>query len=169
MALKRAVRTGGDFLDLKQLVRDSNGECLAIFRIKEFQASEKATGFEGLNLPVIADVLVCSGPRSGEVHLGERFIGAITSALRGVRNPKVAKGETEQAPVNEVGDEIVTRLKILNPNAANAGVVGDEPSDAECDAIEKIYDDGKAWAAGEAAAEKPKETVAAGGGKKRPW
>lgn len=168
MALKRAVRTGGDFLDLKQLVRDSGGECLAIFKIVEFQASEKATGFEGLNLPVIADVLICSGPRSGEVHLGERFIGAITSALRGVRNPKVAKGEVEQAPVNEVGDEIVTRLKILNPNAANAGVVGDEPSDAECDSIELIYNDGKAWEAGEVKAEKPK--VAAGaGGKKRPW
>jgi hypothetical protein len=167
MALQRAKRTGGGFLDLKELVAD--GPVLAVFRVQEFHAPEKATGFDGVNLPVIADVLICSGPRTGEVHLGERFIGAITSTLRGVRNPKTAKGEQPQPPETKVGDEIVVRIKGLNLGKSNASAVGDEPSDAEMDAVERVYDGGAAWAVDTSAvASAAPEPVAAGAGK-RPW
>lgn len=169
MPLKRAVRTGGDFLDLKQLVRDSKGQCLAIFKIVEFQDVEKSSGFDGWTLPVIADVVVCSGPRKGEVHRGERFIGAITSALRGVRNPNAKKGEDPQDPTNEVGDEIVCRLEVINPDKPNGFVVGNEPSEAECDAVEDFYDDGKVWATDDDEVEVEKPKAAAGGKKSRPW
>lgn len=165
MTLKRAKRTGGAFLNLKELVAESGGQVLAVFRIVEFQESEKATGFHGVNLPVVADVFIASGPRAGEVHLGERFIGAITSALRGVRNPNITKGEKAEEPTNEIGDEIVCRLKVLNPGQPNAGVVGDEPSDAECDAVEELYSD-DVWETATEVEEKPK---AAASGKKRPW
>lgn len=167
MALQRAKRTGGGFLDLKELATD--GPVLAVFRIVEFQAPEKATGFDGVNLPVIADVLICSGPRSGEVHLGERFIGAITSTLRGVRNPKTTKGEQPQPPETKVGDEIVARIKVLNAGKSNAGAVGDEPSDAEMTAVEQVYDGGAAWAAGTSATSTSPEPAMAGGAAKRPW
>ena len=168
MALQKAKRTGGGFLDLRELAAD--GPVLAVFRIVEFQAPEKASGFDGVNLPVVADVLICDGPRKGEVHLGERFIGAITSTLRGVRNPRTAKGEQPQPPETAVGDEIVTRIKVLHPGNANAGAVGDEPSDTEMAAVEQVYDGGGAWAAGtSAAAEREPVAAGAGGGKSRPW
>src|SRR5882757_1884159 len=111
MALQRAIKTGGGFLDLKEIAAD--GPVLAVFRVQEFHAAEKATGFDGINLPVTADVLICSGPGTGEVHLAEKFIGAITSVLRGVRNPRANKGEQPQPPTTKVGDEIVARIKVL--------------------------------------------------------
>jgi len=160
MALQKAIKTSGGFLDLKELAVD--GPVLLVFRIKEFHAPEKATGFDGVNLPVIADVLICSGAATGEVHLEERFIGAITAILRGVRNPRAAKGEQPQPPVTKVGDEIVARVKVLNAGKPNAGAVGDEPSDAEMAAVELVYRDGAAWNAPEQA------PVSAGGGA-RPW
>lgn len=147
MPLQRAVKTGGDFLDLKELCAESGGTVLAVFRVREFQPAENATGFVGQNVPVIADVLICSGPRVGEVHEGERFIGAITATLRGVKNPNAQKNVPVLPPVNEVGAEIATRMKVLNPGKANAGVVGDTPSDVEYAEIERIYADGAAWTA----------------------
>lgn len=169
MALQRAKRTGGGFLDLKELAID--GPVLAVFHIREFHAPEKASGFDGVNLPVIADVLVCSGPRKGEVHLGERFIGAITSTLRGVRNPKAAKGEQPQPPTTAVGDEIVVRIKGLNLGKSNASAVGDEPSDAEYAEVERVYNEmgGETVWISDAAVNTPSESVMAGGGAKRPW
>lgn len=172
MALQRAKRTGGAFLDLKELAAD--GPVLAVFHVREFHPTEKATGFDGVNLPVIADVLICSGPRAGEVHLSERFIGAITSTLRGVRNPKTTKGEQPQPPETKVGDEIAARIKVLNAGKSNAGAVGDEPSDAEYAEIEKVYagfGGEKVWIAEPAASTSPESAMAgagAGGGK-RPW
>lgn len=163
MALQRAIKTGGSFLDLKELAID--GPVLCVFRVKEFHAAEKATGFDGVNLPVIADVLVCSGPATGEVHLDERFIGAITSVLRGVRNPRTAKGEQPQAPTTQVGAEIVARVKVLNAGKPNAGAVGDEPSDAEFAAVEAVYQNGAAWNA--VPAQRVSEPAGAGGN--RPW
>lgn len=169
MALQRATKTSGGFLDLKELAVD--GPILCVFRVVDFQEPEKATGFDGINLPVIADVLICSGPRTGEVHLGERFIGAITSTLRGVRNPKANKGEQPQPPTTHVGAEIVARVKVLNAGKSNAGAVGDEPSDAEFAAVEQIYQGGAAWnsATGDATGQQPVGAGAGGGSSKRPW
>lgn len=167
--LQRAIKTGGSFLDLKELAAD--GPVLCVFRVREFQAPEKATGFDGINLPVIADVLICDGPNTGQVHLGERFIGAITSTLRGVRNPRTAKGEQPQPPTTQVGAEIVARVKVLNAGKANAGAVGDEPSDAEFAAVEQVYAGGAAWnVEPQNTAAAAQQSVGAGAGTSgRPW
>lgn len=126
MALQLAPVLGGDFIKLTDVAR--NGPVLAVFRIKEFQPPEPATGFNGTNVPVIADVWFIDGPMAGEVHLGERFLGAITAQLRGVRNPNAQKGIGVQAPANEVGAEIVCQVKVVNQGRSNEGVQADPPS-----------------------------------------
>lgn len=143
MALKKAAQLGGDFLDLKELAGD--GSALVVFRVVEFLAPETASGFVGTNVPVLADVLICSGPRAGEVHLSERFIGAITATLRGVKNPNTAKGIGVLEPVETVGSEIAARIKVVNPGKSNAGAVGDPPSDPEMAAIEAVHAGGAGW------------------------
>jgi len=162
MPLKKAVKTGGAYLDLKELAAD--GPVLCVFRIKEFHDPEPATGFDGVNLPVIADVLICSGPGKGEVHSGERFIGAITNTLRGVNKPK--DGDP-LPPENSVGDEIVARVEVLYPGKKNSTAVGNVPSDVEMKAVEEFYQDGKAWEAGKTNGKAP-ATAGAGAGKP-PW
>jgi len=167
MTLKRGQRVSGGFLDLRELAFDK--PVLCIFRIREFEAPTPATGFDGTNVPVIADLLICDGPRKGEVHLGEKFLGAITASLRGVPNPNKNKGINVLPPENAVGDELVLRVDVLNKGKSNAGAVGNEPSDADYAAAELVHADGAGWAtAPQAAAER--EPVAAGvGGAKRPW
>lgn len=165
MALQKAIKTGGDFLDLKELCAESGGTVLAVFRIREFPAAEK--GDFGPILPVIADVLVCSGPREGEVHAGERFIGAITGTLRGVKNPK--RDEPIPAPATAPGSEIAGRLKVINEGKGNASAVLDTPSDVEYAAIEKVHADGAGWTTAQVsvpAQASNGEPVAAG---TRPW
>lgn len=168
MALKRGQRIGsGGFLDLRELAAD--GPVLCIFRIVEFEAPEKATGFDGTNVPVVADVLICDGPRKGEVHLGERFLGAITAALRGVPNPKKDKGIGVLPPETAVGDELVFRVDVINRGKPNAGAVGNAPSDADYAAAEVMHADGKGWEV--APSRREPVGAAAGGGSKAtpPW
>jgi hypothetical protein len=159
MPPKKAERLAGGFFDLKELAIDE--PILVLFRIGEFHEVEKASGFEGWTFPVIADAVVCSGPRKGEVHLGERFIGAITSILRGVQNARKNKGEAPQPPVNEVGDEIVARIEVMNKGKSNAAAVGNVPSDVEFDAVLKFYGDGSVWTTTDAP---QREKVSAGAG-----
>lgn len=166
MALIKGKRIGGGgFLDLKELAAD--GPVLCIFRIREFEAAEKASGFDGTNVPVIADVLICDGPRKGEVHAGERFIGAICAPLRGVPNPSVKKGIGALPPENAVGDELVLRVNVINRGKPNAGAVGDEPSDADYVAAQAMHADGKGWDVPER--EPVGAGAGAGGNGKRPW
>lgn len=165
MALKRGQRIGGGaFLDLRELAAD--GPVLCIFRIRGFEAAEKASGFDGTNVPVVADVLICDGPRKGEVHLNERFFGAITAPLRGVPNPKKDKGIGVLPPENAVGDELVLRVNVINRGKSNAGAVGDEPSDADYAAAEAVHAGGKGW---ESAEPEPVGAGAGAGASKRPW
>lgn len=166
MALKRGQRIGGGgFLNLRDLAED--GPVLCIFRIVEFEAAEKASGFDGMNVPVIADVLICDGPRKGEARLGERFIGAITAPLRGVPNPKKDKGIGVLPPENAVGDELVLRVDVINRGKPNAGAVGNEPSDADYAAAEAVHADGKGWGGTER--EPATAGAGAGGSRTRPW
>ncbi len=166
MALKKATRTGGGFLDLKELARDE--PVLCVFRIVEFHEPEKADF--GYILPVIADVLIASGPSAGEVHPAERFIGAITCTLRGVSNPNHQKGERPSAPVEEVGAELCVRVGVKNAGKPNAFAVGDVTSDAEDVAIGKVYDSlgGEALWSKAAAGAKELATAGASNGTK-PW
>lgn len=163
MALKSAVKTGGDFLDLKELTAD--GPILAVFRIQEYLDPEK--GDFGWLLPVIADVFIVDGDQAGEVHLGEKIIGAPTSALRGVRNPDARKNERPQPPETEIGDEIATRLTLKLPGKPNQFVVGDVPSKTEMAIVEKAYE----AAGGAALWDKAPEMAGAGAPSKsgRPW
>ncbi len=168
MALKRGQRVnGGGFLDLKELADD--GPVICIFRVVEF--CEDEPGDFGRLVPVVADVLICSGRHEGEVHLGEKFIGGITAPLRGVPNPNKAKGIGVLPPENKVGDEVVLRVKVTNKGKGNAGAVGDEPSDAEYDTAERVHADGKGWdnVPASAPAEREPASAGAGGGKSRPW
>lgn len=172
MALKRGARIGGGgFLDLRELADD--GPVVCIFRICQFEPAEKATGFAGTNVPVISDVLICTGPRRGEVHLGERFIGAITGPLRGVARPNETKGVGVLPPETAVGDEIVLTVKVINRGKSNAGAVGDEPSDADYAAAEAVHAQGKGWeTAGPDGAREPVGAgagAASGGARKKPW
>lgn len=168
MALKAIESTGGDFLDLREVAQD--GPVLAIARIGEFQDPEK--GDFGWLLPVIADWFIVDGDRAGQVHLAERNIGGITSALRGVRNPNAQKNERPSTPVNSVGDELVIRLTLKNAGKANSFVVGDKPSDSEYTAAGKAYEE----AGGPRLWEGQLEPVGAGAGagagaakSARPW
>lgn len=167
MALTRGKRLGGAFLDLKELATD--GPVLCIFQVVEFHDAEKASGFEGVNLPVTANVTVVDGPRKGEVHLSEKFIGAITSGLRGVRNPK--RMADVLPPETTIGEEIVLRVKVLNPGKPNAGAVGDEPSNTEMAAAEAYYAEAggkELWT--KVPAPRAAEPAAAGAGNgNRPW
>lgn len=170
MALQKAIKTGGDYLDLRELAADK--PVLAIFRIKEFHAPE--LGEHGYLLPVVADAFIVDGPRAGEVHLGERFIGAITSALRGVKNPNKNKGEMPQPPAIQVGSEIVVRVDVKNKGKANAFAVGDEPSDAEYNAAGAAYAAAggeQLWAnaAAQPAPQAQAAPVPAQGGARPPW
>jgi hypothetical protein len=142
MTLAKPVVTGGDFLDLKELAAD--GPVLAVFRIRAFEDPEMGD-FGAYKVPVIADVLICSGPRKGEVHTSERFIGAPTNALRGVKNPK--KGEQPQPPTTKTGDEIAARVSVVEKKGSNPFVGLDTPSDVEFAAIAGVHADGAGWSA----------------------
>jgi hypothetical protein len=140
MALpQKAERASGDYLDLKELAAD--GPVLAIFRIVEFKAPEK--GDFGMKYDVVADALICSGPRAGEVALGETFIGAATNTLRGVTAK--ATTETGAQPTKKPGDEIVARVEVIKKGKQPEFVALNVPSDVEFDAAIKVYDDGRGW------------------------
>jgi hypothetical protein len=175
MGFKKAERFGGGFLDLKELA--ANGPVLVVFGVREFHPVEKASGFDGYTFPVTADALICDGPRKGEVHKGEKFIGAITSVLRGVANARKDKGQEPQEPVNEVWDGnpantdplIVARVEVINPGKNNAAAVGNVPSDADMEAVAKFYGDGSIWNAAQANGAAPAMAGAGAGGGQRPW
>lgn len=148
MTLAKPTVTGGDFLDLKELA--ANGPVLAVFRIRAFEDAEMGD-FGAYKVPVLADVLICSGPRKGEVHTSERFIGAPTNALRGVKNPK--KGEQPAAPTTKAGDELAVRVAVVEKKGANPFVGLDTPSDVEFAAIVEVHGpNGEGWNAAPAPA-----------------
>lgn len=165
MAPKKGERLSGGFLDLKELAAD--GPVLCIFRVREFCDAEP--GDFGQLTPVIADVLVVDGPRKGEIHAGERFIGGITAPLRGVPNPNKMKNIPLSPPENEVGEEIVLRVKVTNKGKSNAGSVGDAPSDTEFKAALAVYAEAGGEQLWDAAQPVGAGAGAGGGDKKRPW
>lgn len=171
MAFKKAERFGGGFLDLKALA--DNGPVLVLFRVTEFHEVEKSSTFDGWTFPVQADALICSGEHRGETHLDERFIGAITSALRGVQNARKNKNEKPQPPVNEVGDLVLARVEVINKGQGNASAVGNVPSDADEAAAEALYVElgggDVVWAPKDTDAQQPATAGAGAGGSKRPW
>lgn len=172
MTLSVPTVTGADYLDLKELT--ANGPVLAVFRIRSFEEPEMGD-YGAYKVPVIADVFIASGPRQGEVHKSERFIGAPTNALRGVKNPK--KGEMPEPPTTVVGQEIAARVNLVERRGSQPFVGLDVPSQPEFEAIAAAYEaaGGKAlWdrpaapAAPAAAPAQPAPAQAAPQGEARP-
>lgn len=82
---------GGDYLDTKPLAQDKT---LVVFKVLELLPDRP--GNYGVNKPVLADVLICSGPRTGEVHEGGDYIlGGITGPLRRAGAGKFVAGVLE--------------------------------------------------------------------------
>ena len=135
MTLSVPTVTGADYLDLKELT--ANGPVLAVFRIRSFEEPEMGD-YGAYKVPVIADVFIASGPRQGEVHKSERFIGAPTNALRGVKNPK--KGEMPEPPTTVVGQEIAARVNLVERRGSQPFVGLDVPSQPEFEAIAAAYE-----------------------------
>jgi len=76
MSLENA---SGGFTDLDELARDNT---LVVVRIKEIHGEEVSPeGYK--SYPVTGDLLLCSGPRSGEVIRGMKIKkGGVTNTLR---------------------------------------------------------------------------------------
>ena len=147
MALKKAAKVGGSYLDLVELAED--GPVVVIFRIVEFSEPEppKDPNYGPL-VPVVADVLICDGERAGEMHMNERIIGAPTGVLRGVKNPK--KGDKIRAipdPENSVGDELVTRVEVKTNSGRDYAAL-QEPSKSDEKTAEAAWTKagGEGWA-----------------------
>lgn len=179
MSLKRGTNVGGgDFLDLRELC--ASGPVLVVFRVREFQPGEPDQ-YKRLTFPVLSDALVCSGPRAGEVHLGEVFKFAPANALRGVNAKDSEKGAP---PVNQPGDELAFRVNMINKAGSQPFVGLDMPSDAEYAAVEQVHQNGAGWNAPQGQAAPPAQQYAppvqqyappaqaqvpAGVGAPRPW
>lgn len=136
MALDNAPKLGGSYLDLKELT--ASGPQLVGFRVLEFHPQEQKlhNGAMLISVPVTADAVILSGSRTGELWPAQKFIGAITAALRGVKNPRLdpTKPIPFSEPVFPVGKELVVRVKIHNN-----GAVGDPASPAELAEANAIY------------------------------
>lgn len=165
--ITKAKRVSGGFFSLKDLAEA--GPVLVLFRIVDFADPEPTTGYKGTNVPVIADAIVASGNRKGEVHLSEKFMGAITAVLRGVPNPRADKNIGVIPPENTIGQYVLARVKVLNPNSNNAAATGDEPSDVELAAVQGWFREDM-WdvAAPEMATAGASSSAAAAAGDK-PW
>lgn len=131
MALDNAASLGGTYLKLEEV----EGQIVA-FRIRQYLPDEpmQSQMFSGRNVPVIADALIVTGPRTGELWQGARFIGGITSALRGVLNPNEQKKRPVSPPLYEVGKELVVLIKKVGNT-----FVGDPAPAAAMDIANKVY------------------------------
>lgn len=157
MAIKPAQRVAsGDFLNFKELTKD--GPVLCCFRIVEFLPPEQGD-YGALKVPVLVDVLICDGERTGEVHLNENLFGAPTGPLRGVPNP--GKGEQPLDPINEVGDVIAARVEYIERKGTASFIALNEPSATELKVMGSVENDGAGWVAASGNGAKPKSG--------RPW
>lgn len=138
--ITKAKQHGG-FFSLKDLAKNG-GPVLVLFRIVDFLAPEPAKGFDGTNVPVVADAIVASGTRRGEVHLSETFKGSITAQLRGVPNPRPAKGVGVIPAETKVGQYVLARVKVINEGKGNESAAGDEPSDVELASVSEWFNEG---------------------------
>jgi hypothetical protein len=174
MALTRGTKVGGDYFDLGEYAQ-ANGRSLMVFRLVEFEPPEPGD-FGAYKVPVIADVLVCSGAETGAVYRAERLFGAPSGPLRGVKNPKKNEHPPFPAPVHPIGAELVFAVEYVERKGSQPFVALNEPSVAEMDAVAAFYRDGAAWnatpAQPAAGATEPQPEMAGAGAPAangRPW
>jgi hypothetical protein len=123
MPIKEATRVGGGagYVDLQALAGEAKSTSpddgtIAIFRIVSFDDDDPQPGEYGWDMPVTADVLVVESEpdpeQDGRVWLRQRIRFAPVYVLRGHAKPdaKVRLRDLPK-PVNEVGDEIITRIQ----------------------------------------------------------
>lgn len=166
---KSATRTGGEFLDLRELCADE--PTLALFKIVEFGEREP-DNYKRWTYPVTADVLICSGPRTGEVHKGEVFKFAPANVLRGVS----AKASEQGAePTNAPGEQIAARVTMVEKKGSQPFVGLDPVSGPEREAIAAVWNGGAGWTgktlatAGATSGASAADGGDAASGTSRPW
>jgi hypothetical protein len=117
----------GSFTDLSELAKDVT---LVVFRVKQL-LPERPSQFAGKALqPVLADMLICSGPRAGEVTRDDDIIGAgVTGALR-------RAGE---------GKDVAARLEVVKQPGRNPYVGAQTCTPEQLAVIEPVYNDGKGF------------------------
>lgn len=179
MPLGQPTRTGGSFLDFKDLIARSDGPVFIFAKVHEFKAPETGTkrSERGPILPVVTDIFIATGPDAGQLRPMEEIIGAPTAALRGVKNPSTKNGWAIAEPVNEVGVPYPFVVSIGN-NAGNDFVKFDVPRGAHLEQAETLYakyGDDELWSGAAAEVPAPRtesagEPVGAGAGaSKKPW
>lgn len=164
-SFKSATSAGGDYLNYRELAAD--GPVLALFRIISFLPGEPTNYPGAFTYPVVADVLICDGPRAGEVNLAETIKYAPSNVLRGVSAKASAAGEQ---PTNAPGEQIAARVVIVKKQGGPVdGFIGLDPVSAtEREQVAKVWDDGNGWA-GKPLAAAGATTAGEASGTSRPW
>jgi hypothetical protein len=125
MALQNA--SGGSFTDLDELAKDKT---LVVFRVRQL-LEERPSQFPGNTIkPVLADMLICSGERKGEVTRNDDIIGAgVTGTLR-------RAGE---------GKDVAARLEVITQPGRRPYIGAQTCTDEELAKIGPVYEDGKGF------------------------
>lgn len=125
MTLQNA--SGGSYTDLDELARDKT---IVVFRVREL-LPERPSQFPGNSImPVLADMLICSGPRTGEVTRNDDIIGAgVTGTLRRAG----------------AGADVAARLEVIQQQGRRAYVGAQTCTEDELATAMKVYDDGRGF------------------------
>lgn len=154
MSLTTAVAVqGDDFVNWKDLVAASGqGKVLLVARIRGYSpVGVKAEGnFNGVNYPVTADILICSGPSTGEAYLNQSVIGrGMTRTLRGQADNGPV-GAPTLPPGYPIGAELPLRLAL---KGGDGYAILDPASAQETTEILAVHSpsgqDGAGWARAE--------------------
>lgn len=132
MAIKSAQSVGGEFVDFRGLA--ANGPVLGLFRIRQYLPAEP-DNYRRNTYPVIADIMICDGPRTGEIHTAENIKFSIAHALRGTT---VKDADNGVPPVNGPGEEVAGRIVLVDKPGKNPFIGLDPVSATELAAIENV-------------------------------
>lgn len=119
--------TGGSYTDLDELAKDNT---LVVFRVKALLPDRPAKGSTRMNKPVLADMLICTGPRKGEVTRDDDIIGG------GITGPLRRAGE---------GKDVAARLEVITHATGNKYVGAQTCTPEELAEIGVVYDDGRGF------------------------
>jgi hypothetical protein len=142
---------GDDFVNWKDLVAASGpaGKVLLVAKIREYSpVGVKAEGgFNGTNYPVTIDVLVCSGPSTGQAYLNQSVIGrGMTRTLRG-QGDNGSIGAPCLPPIYPLNTELPLRLALKG--SPNQYPILDPATPEETTAILAVHSpngqDGHGW------------------------
>lgn len=118
---------GGNWIDLDPLAREKT---LVVFRVRELLADRPSKTIRNrINKPVLADLLICTGPQAGEVHRDQDLIGGgVVGTLRRAG----------------AGADVAARLEVISSDG-NPYVGAQTCTPEELEIISKVYDDGRGF------------------------